>query len=418
MNYFNKYFKYKNKYLNLKNQIGGNGEFYMPCEITHFTDKVYYSETISYKVNYLIGPSSIGFKGRGYYQDPYVQLYNDELNCYYNLFTNNWPIYIESSAPYCITDKCNYKCRYPERGNCIINNSDNIIINKDEIIPSDLRTIRYIKVSGETANHIIVDITTEINKYPDFIDDINEQINIDKDNNSEREQCKGGNFISAPNGTIFCITGANKEFIDKIKEKSKYKVIELECGFKASNFRHIDELMCFMPYGNGKYKVWYYDELNNKSFSSLFREFNTDGGIIPKIQGESYYTMINKPINLIIERLNEERMANLNIISNELFDKPYEECKDNFVFFNYYSYKPSIFNRTWYETKESVKCLFPRIIDFPDKKKFDYEINQIKSYIDSTKSIYFSYIDVADPNELIPEGTVHCLIKQRFIKPT
>jgi len=61
----------------------------MPCEITHFTDKVYYSNkrNTAVTINISIGPSSIGFEGIGYYQDPYVQLYNDTLNCYYNLFT-------------------------------------------------------------------------------------------------------------------------------------------------------------------------------------------------------------------------------------------------------------------------------------------------------------------------------------------
>jgi len=270
--------------------------------------------------------------------------------------------------------------------------------------------IGFNKISGETINQTIIDTTTEINKRPDFINDINEQINIDTFNDSEREQCKGGNFISAPNGTIFCITGANENFIHKLKEKSKYKVIELECGFKSNNFRHIDELMCFMPYGNRKYKVWYYDELNIHSFRDLFIVFDSTGKDIP-IPGR-------EPIDLIIERLNKERLVNLNIISNELFDKSYEECKDNFVFFNYYSYKPSIFNRIWYETKESVKCLFPRIINYSDKIKFDDEIKQIKSYINENKQINFSYISVVDANEKYPEGTVHCLIKQRFIKPT
>ncbi len=37
-----------------------------------------------------------------------------------------------------------------------------------------------------------------------------------------------------------------------------YKVVSLNCSFKASGVRHIDETMCFMPYGQGEYKVWIY----------------------------------------------------------------------------------------------------------------------------------------------------------------
>ena len=516
MNYLNKYLKYKNKYSILKNQSGGNNDFYLPCDITHFTDKVYYSDHMTRILQPSIGVSSTGFGEFKYYQDPYVQLYNDKLNCYYNLFTSfTTNLYSSTSARKCDSEQCvfsftnaikiiqilkalnmytlNTLCNEPTLFDILsfsnikftdeelktygdtkidafdINTSDDFysklqrirenintlslnnlesliklnrldinnvlymgqpimkkdIYTKNDIIPLHIIGSTYKLTQGTARLKSIIDKTKLKNEYPTFLNDINKQIHFNVENKSYMEQCKGGNFISAPNGTIFCISGANEKFIDKLTEISKYKVIQLHCGFKSNMFRHIDELMCFMPYGNGKYKVWYYNELNTESFQLLFRIFNTLGYNICEdilIRGDALIQYITSNPNLfnideIIKELNKERLTNLEIISKELFNDAFDSCKDNFVFFDYYSYKPSIFNRTWYETNEKVVCLFPMVITTNNKQILNNEILNVKSYINETKPITYKYVEVNPANEFHPEGTVHCLIKQRFIKP-
>jgi hypothetical protein len=201
------------------------------------------------------------------------------------------------------------------------------------------------------------------------------------------------------NNTIFYINGAHPTIIQKLEKLSCTKV-ELECSFKANGFRHVDELMCFMPYGEGKYKVWFYDELNTNSFREL-NEFNLNR---------------DQERRDFLVKLNSERLRNLDKISNALFGSEYNMNMDKFVFFDFFSYKPSIFNRVWIEKNGECICLFNNISSQNNNvSKLDCEMNRIRSYLTGKcPSIHFINVPHADEN--IPQGGVHCLIKQQFQK--
>ena len=361
--------------------IGGSS-FYLPCEITHFTSHKYYkdqdTDATSREIKQIISSSNESvFSGLGYYQDPYVQIYNG----------------------------INYKNFY----------------NIGIIFISNIRDSKF------------------TDEYQTFRPSNQQQI----------EQSKGGNFISAPNNVIFCVSGANDELLYNIRSQTQKQIIELECSFKAGIseefpngcFRHIDELMCFMPYGVGEYKVWFYDELDENSFQQHFdnqikltkeyKEAEIEKDRLKKNQErffDEYRHALNKFNNYIKDNRNEyikniipilncERRQNLEKISKALFNKPFCECTDKFVFFKYYSYKPSIFNRVWYETNDKCICLFPEINDSNIKTNVINEMNKVFSYIRPGIRPNFHFINVKPSNEKEPEGTIHCLIKQRFIKP-
>jgi hypothetical protein len=73
----------------------------------------------------------------------------------------------------------------------------------------------------------------------------------------------GGNYISSPydKKKIFCINSKyfpiDQENIDFFNKYMDQELIELECSFEG----HIDEMMCFMPYGINNYKIWF-EEVN------------------------------------------------------------------------------------------------------------------------------------------------------------
>jgi hypothetical protein len=398
MFYQHKYLKYKLKYLNLKKliqstQLGGSDlDYYLPCEISHYTKEIYYSkESIQQQNNNelikIIGQSDANLFSGGYYQDPYIQLYNNKEKKYFNIHNN----YVG------------------DKENC-------------DVFPSDK----------------------------------NVMIHISYDNKGEGEQSKGGNFISAPEikldsitkYTIFYIEGCSQEIIEKfikcgyekydinsktftkIKDRPNKLLVELKCSFKASeSFRHIDELMCFMPYGKEKFKVWFYDKftesdnLTPPEYKKLLKEL-----FKKKDRGKDWFDeklSLGKKLpemeKKYIELLNKERLENLNIIYNVLFNTDYESIKDNkdkFIFLKFYMNKPSLLNRVYIEkNNDNVNnpiIIFPNDeIQKENNKIINGEKDIMLSYI-TGKPITVKYINVKPANEEEPEGGPHCLIKQRF----
>ncbi len=350
--------KYKINYF----QNGGT-QFYLPCEISHLTKNFYFNDitSVGRRIKAKIGnPTPTTFTGLGYYQDSYVQLFDG--SSYKNLL------------------------------NVLISDNDS------PLLPS-------------FQNDTIIPIRPNRGPRENF----------------ENEHNKGGNFISSPDGTIFTIEGASNSMISTIEELTGKQIIKLKCGFRAPeiNFRHIDEIMCFMPYGSNKFKIWFYGELNRTSFSNLLDkipEIEKEHNIIKNkfiegtISPEQRRALIQELKDCMIAKLNKERMENLEMISHVLFGKTFSESSDNFVFFPFYSHKRALFNRTWIETLENVICLFPEV-DTIEKKKINEEMLKVKSMINESKPIEHYYIQTLDPKELAPEGSVHCLIKQRFEKP-
>ena len=165
-----------------------------------------------------------------------------------------------------------------------------------------------------------------------------------------------------------------------------------------------------MPYGRDKYKVWFYDIFDRSCFRKLFNEnyFDEDPFVEDSFDGDSFH---GNSIDKKIQELNEERLVNLNTISHALFGKFYNQSTDNFVFFKFYSFRPSIFNRTWYETQNRCVCLFPERIIEPNKSKLIEEMTNVSSLINPKIYVNYYFFDVNNSKEKNPAGTLHCLIK-------
>jgi len=115
------------------------------------------------------------------------------------------------------------------------------------------------------------------NPYIQYIEDIDNVIETTK--YTINTFAYGGNFISSPKlseddyGVIFCCKNKYSESTindlkDLINSQISNQVIEeLDCSFCATNGRHIDEMMCFMPYNNYivydglslNFKIWIYN---------------------------------------------------------------------------------------------------------------------------------------------------------------
>lgn len=431
-NYKLLYSKYKNKYLKLKKQIGGRLDLYMPCEITSLTTQLYI--------------------------DPDVL---DRLNI--GEYFDRTPISLIDNQTFC---------------------QDIAILLKKKDTNTDY-VIKTKSIQNPHFNSFII---------------INDQFRTTNHNDY------GGNFIAAPNNTIFCFDGLSQNLEEIITNRCD-KLVKLQCGFMYTRSRHIDECMCFMPYGDS-YKVWIYKIRNiNVNSRTLFilnpnideliailtPKINEIYPIINKIytklkaipeenredwQKKQYILVLsaidaiesfklgdykplvdNKHINLrylnttdnenikalknYIEgsqynpelkkrELEAERQCNLNLISQSLFDKPYEETTDRFVHFpidinvdydatrnkiNYKIERPPIFNRIWYETNTEAKILFPigNDIDPIVKEILDCEHTKIKSMINPTKPIITHYINTLEYHTKdTVGGNLHCLIKNKY----
>ncbi len=504
--------KLSNKYF-INYQSGGTNDknFYIPCDITHYTNKKYYSQ----QSNCLMVKSKIGnsdenvfplkyspfLNAKQYRQDFYIQLYNG--SCYINLFNEFFFDKKQLESEYMLHE---------------FSRDYNILLLKSELTSS--------------------------------------------------EQSKGGNFIGAPNGSIICVNNIEPKILEYLNKFTSKPLIELKCSFKAGGevnsssirhlhsqlFRHVDELLCFMPYGKNKFKIWFYDEFNwsniqnnKKSFNYLYNIYRLSNNLeikrlteeltkqnneiisccqilkpietkvrsiikslplsqeISKCSSEidsleskketilcqisknikqqddlelelkqinetietidkhmvklncernriqkniydsdpEYMILANKKKDLFqkmgeielklrviinhpvtdqdlidyIKLLNQERLDNLELLSQFIFNGPYSSNTDKFVFFNYNPAGKSIFNRLWYETVEKAVCLFPHIDDKETIDRVNQEMNLVKSYISGSCCSHHFILDLPKPKLENPEGTLHCLIKQRFVKP-
>ena len=407
--------------------------YYLPSELTHYTTNLYYgsllthynpsilSDSVEINISDLIGLSSDNFNSR-YYQDPYVQLYNASKNNYLNLF-NSALINIIGYRTVCASDICEYEPRYTSPNPSDPNLIKTYTLNKVIDVPftyklksGTTRRVEYYSGPATLANDTNIQISVNDPTEEDMLNNLN-----------IREQSKGGNFISAPFGTdltksyIFTVNGAKPELLEKIRSYPLCDLTELNCSFKSNGFRHIDELMCFMPYGKTEsklkiFKVWFYDELDTNSFNNLI--INNS---ILNIRNKSFRSLDTETKRQYLELLNTERIANLNLISYKLFGSDYASNTDKFVFFKLYLNSASIFNRVWIEKPDLTICLFGQNslsdIVVENVNRVNIECANLKSWINQTspaKPILFKWLNVPLSNENYPEGGLHCMIKQRF----
>jgi len=269
----------------------------------------------------------------------------------------------------------------------------------------------------------------------------------------------GGNFISSPfttssNGCVFYFGNININLLHNLQTNLSQNLVELSCNFKYNGERHIDECMCFMPYGN-EWKIWIYYinevKLSNylQSLESTECNYNELIDFLIKISEKNtpddkkeiifeivrYYRreiefinisdqfikwinkkllppqikclekILNKSETINIEHiknlLKEEHIYNLNLISHHLFGRDFTFNRDKFVLFpidlemtsqnNFKITSPPIFNRVIYENDQNLCILFSK----NDDKNFDvHTLELLKSETKKIKSII-------DPNKSV-----------------
>ncbi len=395
--FIHKYAKYQHKYNNLKRQIGGSYDVYLPSELTHYTKHLYYHKKESIDETLVLISDILHAQngsGHEYKQDACVQLLNKNVKINKKHYINLINSELREISDYqnYLPGGYNFDNMYvqfaPDFNSKVLKALEDSKINKGTIIPR------------EGIEEIIL-----------------------------REQSKGGNFIAAPEivapdgsttHTIFYVDGP-VEMIKQLKSlgyedessatysTANKKLVKLECDFKSSNsFRHIDEIMCFMPYGTNQFKIWFYDE------------FKIDN---PTIRYCKNYHKISDNEALvgstIIEPLNEERIRNLNKICMALLGSKYEDneaYKEIFYFMPFDVTQPSSFNNIWIEKEDGKSYM---IISSNSPLGIAYgrgeptEISLLKSFKTNNPPTIIS-IEVKDANPHKPEGGVHCMFKQQF----
>jgi hypothetical protein len=425
-NYKHLYQKYKNKYLNLKELMGGARLFYQPCEINRLTSGLFINNTVFFDPKmklYEVLSSHTDEEGTPQYQVPII--------------TNGGAEYSQDPAIFLkrIRDA----------------NNENYAI----------RIRNDIDFSG--FNNVYDSPSYNVNDY-------------------------GGNFITSPEitaahpyGTIFCFQGLTDNLKNILESNCAQNLIQLSCSFNNQGDRHIDECMCFMPYGGNGFKVWMYyirnitysnqvqqmmspcdiEKVNEKlrfflTDPSSTEEFSTwanyilNGRIreIPDISLrkfmrrfmpfeeaclKKYYlpderiARVSNLDNLRAE-LEAERQANIELVAQNVFSNNYNYVMDRFVFFpldleidfdnvgpiNYRITNTPIFNRVWYETDSEVKLLFPirEVIDPEVSQIMEAEAPYVASMINPSKPITPYFINTHNYGiKGRVGGNLHCLIK-------
>jgi hypothetical protein len=243
-----------------------------------------------------------------------------------------------------------------------------------------------------------------------FIDYIIKE-NVNEAYMSENGNDLGGNFISSPcspknpHGLIFCFNQITPKLSKFLNDNLLQKLIQLECSFRYNNERHIDECMCFMPYKD-HYKVWIYYIRNINLFEEII-----DIDTIEKIK----------------KILDEERLRNLNCISDELYGSNYDSNREKFVEFpidleiinkkNFKITNIPIFNRLWYEKDDQCRAIFSigESIDPEVQTILDKELPFIGSIIDQTRNFKCEFINTTIyHNKDFVGGNLHCLVKMKY----
>ena len=260
------------------------------------------------------------------------------------------------------------------------------------------------------------------------------------------EQIKGGNFIAspptlhAPHGVLFCINPITEQMLEFLQTHLLQPVIQLPCSFmyfdNVSVFRHIDEIMTFLPYGKdasgrGRFKVWFYDIIAPpQSTTEPSASMNIPTDPMVKSIYDSRKRIYDEELIYnrdVIPRLRDEQRRNLNIISNALFRSDYQNNTDKFFIIpinvGYPPHLfplPPIFNSTYIETIDGT--IPPKLFlsswrdhDVLDKKIID-ELTKLRSIITGREVQWhiLNTIDLHNNPLKIPGGNLHCLIKQEM----
>jgi len=456
-----KYFKYKQKYLELKGgtDIEPIKNLYLPCEIQNYTIKIFLIENV--------------------FQYLYKYLTDNTFNPFIDSIFN---------IEYDRTSLTDYTfCQDPL-----------ILLKKKDNTNYGIRIIPPIE----------------------SFDDITVYNYIIPENEYRNGNNYGGNFISTPhsetiNGCIIYFNGIAPALYTYLDENIFQTLIGLECSFKYNGARHIDECLCIIPYG-ATYKIWMYyirnikkkecynfEHYDQRSLENILNEFKTKVEIntefinniiqnkkngtpqniddiksfkrimhlITKDKDREYILMelfnLQIDVHEYIQKFNLERQMNEEAIRSklgniEIINIPIDLLLDEIMYYNdkySLSYMINwkidmipIFNRVWIENSETCKLLFsikeiiqseetilddtgdiiyPTIINDDNEKLIIHDpnniideetrcilnsqITEIKSMVNPTKKVDIQFINTSKyNNEGSVGGNLHCLIKNKY----
>lgn len=337
--YKSKYYKYKVKYLNLKDQLAGSSRTNQKI----LMDEVY-NDT---KCIILGNKEEEEQEERRPIFDRLKEIFTEHEICYnffeLSLFYQDWFQII------------------------------------DDIV-DDKRIIRFLKEDNTTStstllfNRIEDTLKETIKSYypPESI----EFIDIDVTDTLE----KGGNFIAIPKNNKYLTLSS-----DTTTGSCRFLPGRICLNLYNPNIKgHVDEILCFMPYTDELFKLWFYKPVFNEEVPEEIRTMITT----------RYLT--NKEI------LNT-KFPDLEIIEFDL------EFSSTGSILN-----PPLFNRLCIKKGDKYIFIFPDQYNESIKSKITKEITQIRQYYTNT---FFNYIDSSVTHKAsgfngVIGGNLHCLTKQ------
>ena len=286
-------------------------------------------------------------------------------------------------------------------------------------------------------------------------------IDPDKIADKHSGQNYGGNFISDPEHRfIFCIKGASKKLLLELERLTGQEIIEIDYPLLFNNERHIDEIMCFMPYpersitirqGWGRnaiestiimkpYKIWFMNYTFD--FNSFLRKLNENITRRGSVDKKIYENIVNSKNQYEFTKTQNLIGSQQEKIFKEITNKIYKNnnnklIEDLFVKFNFdinfdfsiqenkiFSYPP-IVNRTLINFKSELYSFFPESAKTPKeiKDKITEEFTKMK-LIEKQSDDNIKEIKIENPvfintsnfhyfNNSVG-GNLHCLIKNFY----
>lgn len=331
--YKSKYYKYKNKYLILKNSIGGSrrrNEKILMDEVYNDTKCIILGNQLENRVSIIRS---------------LILIFEQHDICYNffetSLFYQDWFKILETTA--------------------------------------DKREIQIIKEAGRSPSTFI--FNTFEKKIKEIIESYYrpEQIVFTDFNHTSTLQ-KGGNYIAIPKNNKY-LTLSNDITSGPCRVLPEKICLNL---YNPDIEGHVDEILCFMPYTDELFKLWFYKPVFNEDVSEAIKTMITT----------MYLT--NKEI-LIRE------FPDLEIIEFDL------EFSSTGSILN-----PPLFNRLCIKKGDQYIFIFPDQYNESIKSKVEEEITKIKEYYTNT---FLYYVDsIITHNETgfsnVIGGNLHCLTKQ------
>jgi len=327
-----KYYKYKEKYLNLKDQLAG---------ASRTNEKILMDEVYNDTKCVILGNTQ---ESRMSIINELIKIFTKHKICYNffetSLFYQDWFQIID--------------------------------------IVNDKRIIRFLKEHNTPSvwHFKRIEDTLKDNIKSYYPTDPIEFIDIEITNTLQ----KGGNFIAIPKNNKYLTLSSNTT-------TGSCRVLPERICLNLYNPNiegHVDEILCFMPYTDELFKLWFYKPV--------------------------FYEDISDEISTMITTryLTNKEILNIKFPDLEIIEFDLEFSSTGSIL------NPPLFNRLCIKKGDEYIFIFPDQYNESIKSKIEEEITKIKEYYTNT---FFYYIDSMSTHTEsgvsgIIGGNLHCLTKQ------